>query len=95
MLTYLKLFFNGLVDVFNGLQKAKEAQYLSRIGKHEEARKLILGKFWGYTTTIAQFSDDDIILKSETPYNTKIVKRFCDWEDCERAIMLIEQDRRF
>ena len=51
--------------------------------------------FWGYTTTIAQFADDDIILKSETPYNTRIVKRFCDWEDCERALMLIEQDRRF
>jgi len=44
MLTYLKLFFNGLVDALNGLQKAKEAQYLSSIGRHEEARKVMLGK---------------------------------------------------
>ncbi len=50
---------------------------------------------WGYITTVAQFGEDDLILKSITPYRTKIVKRFCDWEDCQRAIELIEQDRRF
>lgn len=50
---------------------------------------------WGYVTTVAQFDDDDLILKSITPYKTKIVKRFSDWEDCQRAIELIEADRRF
>jgi len=50
---------------------------------------------WGYVTTVAQFDDDDIMLKSITPYRHKIVKRFCDWEDCQKAIELIEQDRRF
>lgn len=50
---------------------------------------------WGYVTTVAQFDEDDIILKSITPCNRCIVKRFCDWEDCQRAIELIEQDRRF
>jgi hypothetical protein len=50
---------------------------------------------WGYVTTVAQFDVDDLILKSETPYNTYIVKRFSDWEDCQREIELIEQDRRF
>lgn len=50
---------------------------------------------WGYTTTVAQFAEDDLILKSVTPYNTHIVKHFCDWEDCQREIELLEQDRRF
>lgn len=50
---------------------------------------------WGYTTTIAHFDDDDIVVKTETPYNTQIVKKFCDWEECESFINLIEQDRRF
>ena len=50
---------------------------------------------WGYVTEVAQFDDDDIMLKSMTPYSTKIVRRFTDWEDCERMIALIEQDRRF
>ena len=50
---------------------------------------------WGYVTTIAQFNDEDIIVKTETPYNTKIVEMFCDWDDCEKFIDLIEQDRRF
>ena len=50
---------------------------------------------WGYITTVAQFDEDDIMLKSITPYQQKIIKRFCDWEDCQRAIELIEQDRRF
>ena len=44
MLTYLKSFFNGLADIVVTLQKAKEAQYLTSIGRHEEARKLMLGK---------------------------------------------------
>ncbi len=50
---------------------------------------------WGYVTSIAQFADDDIILKSVTPYNRKIVHRFTDWEDCENMVDLLEQDRRF
>ena len=50
---------------------------------------------WGYVTTIAQFDEDDIILKTVTPYGTKIVKRFSDWEECQWEIELIEQDRRF
>jgi hypothetical protein len=50
---------------------------------------------WGYVTTIAHFDDEDIMVKTETPYETKIVKMFCNWEDCERFIDLIEQDRRF
>lgn len=50
---------------------------------------------WGYITVVAQFDDDDIMLKSITPCNKKIVKRFTDWESCQKAIELIEQDRRF
>ena len=50
---------------------------------------------WGYVTTVAQFSEDDIILKTITPFNKRIVKRFTDWEECEETICLIEQDRRF
>ncbi len=50
---------------------------------------------WGYITTVAQFDEDDIILKSITPYNFKIIERYTDWEDCQRRIELIEQDRRF
>ena len=50
---------------------------------------------WGYITEVAQFDDDDIILKSITPCHGKIIKRFSDWEDCQRVIELIEQDRRF
>lgn len=50
---------------------------------------------WGYVTSVAQFTEEDLILKSFTPYNTKVVKRFYHWEDCARFIELIEQDRRF
>ncbi len=50
---------------------------------------------WGYVTTVAQFDEGDIILKSLTPYQSKIIRRFDDWEDCQREIELIEQDRRF
>lgn len=50
---------------------------------------------WGYITTIAQFDEDDIILKSITPYGMRLVRRFVDWESCEKMIELIEQDRRF
>ena len=50
---------------------------------------------WGYITTVAQFDEDDIILKVITPNRTRIVKRFCDWEDCADEIELIEQGRRF
>ncbi len=50
---------------------------------------------WGYVTVVAQFDDDDILLKSITPYNKKILKRYSDWEECEKMIDLLEQDRRF
>jgi hypothetical protein len=50
---------------------------------------------WGYVTTVAQFDEDDIILKSITPSKHKIVHRFTDWEECQEAIELIEQDRRY
>lgn len=50
---------------------------------------------WGYVTTIAHFDDDSIVVKAETPYKTKLIKNFSDWESCEKFIDLIEQDRRF
>lgn len=50
---------------------------------------------WGYVTVVAQFDHDDIMLKSITPYNRKIVRRYTDWESCQRMIELLEQDRRF
>jgi environmental stress-induced protein Ves len=50
---------------------------------------------WGYTTEIAQFDEDDIIMKVTTPTKSLIIKRFSSWEDCECAIMLVEEDRRF
>jgi hypothetical protein len=50
---------------------------------------------WGYVTTIAQFSPDDILLKSIRPNKTKVIKYFSDWEDCADYVELIEQDRRF
>jgi len=50
---------------------------------------------WGYVTAVAQFSDEDLILKSLTPDNRKVIRRFTHWEDCARFIELIEQDRRF
>lgn len=50
---------------------------------------------WGYTTTIAHFNDEDIVVKTETPYNQKLIKFFCDWEECEEFIEQINQDRRF
>lgn len=51
--------------------------------------------YWGYVTTIAQFDDDDIILKTITPYGYTVVKRFTNWEDCEEELDLIAEDRRF
>ena len=50
---------------------------------------------WGYVTSIAEFDPEDIVVKSITPYNTKLIRYFTDWEECERFIDLIEQDRRF
>ncbi len=50
---------------------------------------------WGYVTTIAQFSPDDILLKTIRPNRTKVIKYFSDWEDCADYVELIEQDRRF
>jgi len=50
---------------------------------------------WGYVTEIAQFGEDDIILKSITPDRRKIICRFTDWEQCEQMVELIESDRRF
>ncbi len=50
---------------------------------------------WGYITSVAQFDEDDLILKTITPWNSRIVQRFAHWEDCAQFIELIEQDRRF
>lgn len=51
---------------------------------------------WGYITEIACFSEDDIIIKSLTPYDDELFIRYCDsWEECDYYIMLIEADRRF
>jgi len=50
---------------------------------------------WGYVTAVAQFSDEDLIVKSITPCKKKLIKRFTHWEDCAQFIELIEQDRRF
>jgi hypothetical protein len=50
---------------------------------------------WGYVTEVAQFSEDDIMLKSITPQRAKVIKYFDHWEDCAEFIELIEQDRRF
>jgi hypothetical protein len=50
---------------------------------------------WGYVTVVAQFDEDDILLKTITPNNRRILKRYSDWEECEHMIELIEQDRRF
>lgn len=50
---------------------------------------------WGYVTEVAQFDEDDIILKTVTPGRTQIVRRFSHWEECAKLIELIEQDRRF
>ncbi len=50
---------------------------------------------WGYITTIATFDDDNIVVKSITPYKTKLIRHFEDWETCEKFIDLIEEDRRY
>lgn len=50
---------------------------------------------WGYETTIADFGNEDIVVKTLTPYKTKVVKNFSDWEECEDYIEQINQDRRF
>jgi hypothetical protein len=50
---------------------------------------------WEYITEVAQFSEDDIWVKSITPYRYKLIRNFEDWEDCQKFIELIEQDRRF
>ena len=50
---------------------------------------------WGYITVVAQFDEDDIMLRCITPYKKQIVKRFCDWDECQQEIELLEQDRRF
>lgn len=50
---------------------------------------------WGYVVELAQFDEDDIILKTLTPYGKKVVKRFTDWEECEGELELIDEDRRF
>jgi len=64
----------------------------------EEVKYFKLGPWrnrWGYVTEIAQFDDDDIIMKIITPQRKKIIKRFDSWEECEKAVILVEQDRRF
>ncbi len=50
---------------------------------------------WGYVVELAQFDEDNIILKTRTPYGKRFVKRFVDWEECEAELELIAEDRRF
>ena len=64
----------------------------------KECSHAILGptiNFWGYKTTIAIFSQNDIVVKTITPSKTKIVKYFDNWSDCEHFIDLINADRRY
>ena len=50
---------------------------------------------WGYVYTIAIFARDDIIIKTITPQETKIIKRFSCWNDAANYIELINADRRY
>lgn len=50
---------------------------------------------WGYVVDIAQFSDGIIIVHYETPQGTEGAAYFTSWEDCERFVLLLEEDRRF
>ena len=50
---------------------------------------------WGYVIEVAQFDDDTIIVRYETPQGREGTAYFTDWEACERFILLLEQDRRF
>lgn len=64
----------------------------------KQVKHQVLGPWrnrWGYTTTIAQFDDDSIIVRTVTPYKRKLIKHFEDWETCADFIDLIEDDRRF
>ena len=50
---------------------------------------------WGYVYTIAIFARDDIIIKTITPYKTKVIKRFSCWNDLADYVELINADRRY
>lgn len=50
---------------------------------------------WGYVTAVAQFGDEDLVLRTVAPNKKKLVRHFTHWEDCAKFIELIEQDRRF
>ncbi len=66
--------------------------------KYKKVEYNLLGSWrnrWGYITTIATFDDDNIVVKSITPYKTKLIRHFEDWETCEKFIDLIEEDRRY
>lgn len=64
----------------------------------QEIGHRILGPYrnsWGYVTTIAIFGKNDIMVKSDTPRNTRIVKRFSSWDECADFVELINSDRRY
>lgn len=50
---------------------------------------------WGYTITIGQFEEEDIWVRVVAPDDIESLYCFSSWEDCERLIILLEQDRRF
>ena len=50
--------------------------------------------FWGYITELA-IIDDLMIAKTQTPYNTLLIKYFIDEHDLREHLDLINQDRRY
>lgn len=54
-----------------------------------------LSNHWGYVMEIAHFQDGVIMIKYTTPSGDAGLAYCKDWEDCERFIILLDQDRRF
>lgn len=50
--------------------------------------------FWGYITELA-IIDDLMIAKTQTPYQTLLVKYFIDETDLRDHLELLNQDRRY
>lgn len=50
--------------------------------------------FWGYVTELA-IIDDLMIAKTQTPYQTQLIKYFIDEHDLRDHLELLNQDRRY
>ena len=50
---------------------------------------------WGYVVTVAEIDGDLIVVKYQDPHGDTHYAYFTDWEECERFVLLLEQDRRF